>query len=211
MGADLEDLIADSLKANGRGPMRPYARTGVDRLRIEAAVRELLLAIGENPDRPGLVDTPARVARYWAEFMDYDPGRIHTTFDESACEAPVVVAGMRVHTLCEHHLLPFWCDMTIAYIPHGKVIGLSKLARIAHMHAHRLQLQERLVVQTAETVQQVAATRDVMVLGSGEHSCMATRGIKTNGLMTSQDASGAFLADPHLRSEVYAQHRAALR
>lgn len=184
-------------------------RRTVDRSRIETAVREILYAIGENPDRAGLADTPARVARFWAEFIDYDPGTIATTFDDGVCEAPVVVAGMRVHTLCEHHLLPFWCDVTIAYIPHGKVIGLSKLARIAHMHAHRLQVQERLVQQAAETVQEVAGTRDVMVVASGEHSCMATRGIKTCGLMTSSDARGAFLADPALRAEVLHQHRAA--
>lgn len=184
-------------------------RHAVDQDRVADAVRELLRAIGEDPEREGLKDTPARVARYWAEFIDYHPGTINTSFDEEAPEAPVVVSGMRVHTLCEHHLLPFWCDVTVAYIPHGKVIGLSKLARIAHMHAHRLQLQERLVLQTAETVATIAGTRDVMVVASGEHSCMSSRGIKTAGLMTSQEARGAFLADPNLRAEVHAQHRGA--
>lgn len=186
---------------------RSIARRGVDQKRIAAAVRELLIAIGENPARPGLKDTPARVARYWAEFVDYEPGRIHTSFDEAAPEAPVVVSGMRVHSLCEHHLLPFWCDVTVGYIPHRKVIGLSKLARIAHMHAHSLQLQERLVQQIAETTADIAGTRDVMVVATGEHSCMRSRGIRTSGLMSSQDARGAFLADPHLRADVMAQHR----
>lgn len=186
-------------------------RPAVDQDRVRNAVRELLLAIGENPDREGLAQTPARVARYWAEFIDYHPGIIATTFEGETAEAPVVVAGMRVHSNCEHHLLPFSCDVTVGYIPHGRVIGLSKLARIAHMHAHRLQLQERLVHQIAETVQAVSGTRDVMVVASGEHSCMATRGIKTAGLMTTTDARGAFLADPALRGEVMTQHRNAIR
>lgn len=182
----------------------------VDQDRIETAVRELLAAIGEDPNRPGLVDTPARVARYWSEFMDYDPGTIKTTFDEAAPEAPVIVSGMRVWSMCEHHLMPFWCDVTIAYIPHRCVIGLSKLARIAHMHAHQLQLQERLVTGVAETVESVTRTRDVMVVASGEHTCMVARGIRTPGLMTSQECRGAFLADANLRSEVLSQHRSSL-
>jgi len=184
-------------------------RRGVDQRRVQRAVRELLAAIGENPDRAGLKDTPARVARYWAEFIDYTPGKIATTFDEAAPESPVIVSGMRVHSLCEHHLMPFWADVTVAYIPHGKVIGLSKLARIAHAHAHALQLQERLVLQIAETVSDVAGTRDVMVMASGEHSCMIARGIKTRGMMTSMQAMGAFLADPMLRREVTDEHRKA--
>lgn len=184
-----------------------FLQRSVDKPRIAAAVRELLLAIGENPDRAGLQDTPDRVARYWSEFIDYAPGTIATLFDEKAPEAPVVVSGMRVHSLCEHHLMPFWCDMTVAYIPHGKVIGLSKMARIVHMHAHALQLQERLVEQSAETIASIAGTSDVMVVASGVHSCMVSRGIRTPGLMTSQKARGAFLADPNLRQEVMTQHR----
>lgn len=186
-------------------------RRGVDQTRVARAVRELLLAIGENPDRAGLKDTPKRVARYWAEFVDYAPGKIATCFEEDAPEAPVIVSGMRVHSLCEHHLMPFWADVSVAYIPHGRVIGLSKLARIAHHHAHALQLQERLVLQIAETVSAVAGTSDVMVVASGEHSCMVARGIKTPGLMTSLQPRGAFLADPSLRAEVLAQHRGACK
>lgn len=192
-------------KKPSRKVMMPAPR--VDQARVQAATRELLLAIGEDPDRPGLRDTPARVARAWAEFVDYHPGTLTTTFDEQAPEAPVIVSGMRVNSFCEHHLMPFWADITVAYIPHGRVIGLSKLARIAHMHAHALQLQERLVRQIAETLTTAAGTQDVMVVASGEHSCMCSRGIKTPGLMTSQDTRGAFLADAHLRADVMAQHR----
>jgi len=182
----------------------------VDQQRIEDAITELLHAIGEDPSRPGLLDTPARVARFWAEFVDYDPGTLTTTFEEDAPNGPVTVSGMRVHSLCEHHLMPFWADVTIAYIPHGQVIGLSKLARIAHKHAHRLQLQERLVHGIGGELVDIAKTHDVMVLATGEHSCMVSRGIKTPGLMTSQDCRGAFLADPHLRAQVLAQHQQSI-
>jgi GTP cyclohydrolase IA len=180
---------------------------GVDQDRVADAIRELLIAIGEDPNRPGIKETPARVARYWAEFIDYNPGSMQTTFDDTKSESPVTVSGMRVWSLCEHHLMPFWADITVSYIPHGRVIGLSKLARIAHFHAHSLQLQERLVAGIAETVQSLTGSRDVMVLASGEHSCMIARGIKTPGLMTSADIRGAYLADAHLRADVSAQHR----
>jgi GTP cyclohydrolase I len=151
------------------------------------------------------------VARLWAEFVDHDPGKITTLFQEDAPEAPVIVSGTRVHNLCEPYLMPFWADVTIAYIPRGKVIGLSKLARITHQHAHRLQLQERLVLQIIKTVRAIAGTADVMVVTSGEHSCIVARGIKTAGLMTSMDSRGAFLAEPHLRAEMFVQHRRGLR
>lgn len=187
------------------------AHLRVDQARIEKAVREILIAIGEDPNRAGIRETPHRVAKAWAEFIDFDAGKIHTVFEEGAApETPVVVSGMRVWSICEHHLMPFWCDVTAAYIPHGKVIGLSKLARIAHMCAHRLQLQERLVTQMSETVQDISNTRDVMIVASGEHLCMCARGVRTPGLMTSQSANGAFLADANLRADVMAQHRAAL-
>lgn len=196
--------------ACGTEHARALQAPGVDQARVQGAVRELLFAIGENPDRPGLKDTPARVARYWAEFIDYAPGKMGTVFDEQAPESPVIVSGMRVWSMCEHHLMPFWCDVTIAYIPHRQVIGLSKLARIAHFHAHSLQLQERLVQGIAQTVAGIAKSNDVMVVASGMHLCMLARGIKTPGLMTSSASRGAFLADPNLRADVMAQHRSSL-
>lgn len=184
----------------------------VDQQRIRDAVVELLIAIGEDPNRPGLKETPARVARYWSEFIDYDPGTLTTTFEEGqAAEQPVIVSGMKVHSLCEHHLLPFSCDVTIAYIPHGSVVGLSKLARVAHLYGHRLQLQERMVNQIAEHVAELAGTSDIAVVASGFHSCMCSRGIKTPGLMTSRSLGGAFHADPNLRAEVMAQHQSSLK
>lgn len=169
----------------------------VDRLRQIG--RQLLEAIGEDPDRAGLQGTPDRFARWWAEFIDYDPGRLDTTFAHSQSGQIVIVSGMRVWSLCEHHLLPFWCDVSIAYIPHGKVIGLSRLARIAHQFAHRLQIQEQLVAQIADSL--VNLSSDVAVMAQGQHLCMVMRGIQTPGVMTSLDCRGRFESDSTLRSE----------
>lgn len=179
----------------------------VNRHLIEDIIGELLQAIGEDPDRPGLADTPRRVAAFWKEFLDYDPGEIGTSFEETiSAGAPVIVSGMRVHSLCEHHLMPFWADVTVAYIPNKRVLGLSKLARIAHMHAHKLQLQERLCHQIMDTVRALASTADVAVIASGMHSCMVARGIRTPGLMTSMATSGRYRLESDLLAFVHAQH-----
>lgn len=161
----------------------------------------LLVAIGEDPDRPGLKDTPRRFADAWREFIEYNPGRIGTTFDKITADQMVVVSGMRVYSYCEHHLLPFSCVISIGYIAEQKVIGLSKCARIAHKHAHTLQIQERLVEQIAKEIIQVTSSDDVAVYGSGEHSCMSTRGIKTEGVMTCSYLNGRFKHDTAMRAE----------
>lgn len=176
-------------------------RASVDQPRVRAAVREILEAIGENPDREGLQDTPGRVARWWAEFMDYDPGRTAVTFQSDRVDQLVAVSGMRVWSLCEHHLLPFWADVTVAYIARGKVLGLSKLARIAHKHAHRLQLQEQLVDGIATEVAEVAGVEDVAVHATGVHLCMVMRGVRTEGQMVSTGLRGVFRHDPAARAE----------
>lgn len=174
----------------------------------EKAVRDLLVAIGEDPGRPGLVDTPKRVAKWWREFIDYNPGELGTCF-EDATAGFVMVSGMRVWSLCEHHLLPFWCDVTVAYMPGNKVLGLSKFARIAHKHAHRPQLQERLVDAIASEVAEKTSSAGVMVVGHGEHLCMTARGIRTPSIMTSVAHRGTL--DPVLQREVLAQARSLNR
>lgn len=113
----------------------------------------------------------------------------------------VTVTGMRVWSLCEHHLLPFWCDVAIGYIARDHILGLSKLARIAHQHAHKLQLQEQLVQQIAEHVARAGQTEDVAVVAQGEHLCMTMRGVRTEGLMVSSVMKGAFLKAGTVRSE----------
>src|SRR5262249_45363207 len=122
--------------------------------------RRLLKAIGENPERDGLRDTPARFARWWREFVDYDPGTISTLFETATTNHMVTVSHIEVWSLCEHHLLPFRCSITISYRPTGKLLGLSKFARIAHHHAHRLQVQERLVTDIAQDIRAITGSLD---------------------------------------------------
>lgn len=169
--------------------------------RIKELGRELLLAIGEDPDRPGIVDTPRRWANWWREFIQYDAGKVDTLFETASTDQMVAVSGIRVWSLCEHHLLPFYADITIGYIAHDKVLGLSKFARIAHKTAHRLQIQEQLVQQIADEVQALIGSDNVAVVATGEHLCMTMRGIKTPALMRSSVLRGAFRDDPAARAE----------
>lgn len=172
--------------------------------RVEELTRELLIAIGENPDRPGIADTPKRYAKWWREFMDYEPGKIETAFALENVDEMVAVTGMAVSSLCEHHLLPFSASVSIAYIPATEVLGLSKFARIAHKHAHALQIQERLVQDIADEVELLTGSQDVAVVIDGLHSCMATRGIRTPGSMRTSVMKGAFKENPATRAEFFA-------
>lgn len=173
----------------------------VDTMQIERITRELLAAIGEDPNREGITGTPHRVAKMWQEFVEYDPGNTDTVFECVQADQMVVVSGVRVYSLCEHHLLPFWCDVTMAYIPKQTVLGLSKFARIAHLHAHKLQLQERLVNDIADDLQRLTQTPDVAVIAHGMHLCMAMRGIRTEAVMTCSAMRGAFRDEASTREE----------
>lgn len=170
--------------------------------RAKAAVTELLEALGEDPTRAGLIDTPRRVADFYEAFVKHKPGTTDTVFEAVHTDQLVVVSGMRVWSLCEHHLLPFWCDIACGYIAQEQVLGLSKFARIAHKHAHKLQLQERLVHDIAAELKEVLKTPHIAVVGRGEHLCMTMRGIRTPHLMTSSAMLGAFREDPNARAEV---------
>jgi GTP cyclohydrolase IA len=143
-----------------------------------------------------LTDTPRRFADWWKEFIEYEPGNMDTTFESTATGQIVTVSGMRVWSLCEHHLLPFWCDVSIGYIPASRTLGLSKFARIAHHCAHRLQVQERLVEQIAQMVQAETNSPDIGVIASGQHLCMMMRGIRSPGMMTTYTGLGQFNTDP---------------
>jgi GTP cyclohydrolase I len=176
-------------------------RGKVDVERIEYLATELLIAIGEDPTREGLKDTPRRYAKWWREFIEYDSGKTATLFNTTnQLNSMVVVSGMKVWSLCEHHLLPFWCEVTVGYIPNRQVLGLSKFARIAHQYAHRLQLQEQLANQIAGTVTEVTNSTNVAVLCRGEHLCMTMRGIETPALMTTTVFNGVFHHDPESRN-----------
>lgn len=169
---------------------------------VKDAIVSLLFAIGENPlDDKGLKGTPDRVARMWAEFIDHKPGAM-TTFEARKVDQMVIVTGMRVWSMCEHHLLPFWCDVSVAYIPKNKLLGLSKFARIAHDRAHRLQLQERLVEEVAAALINVTGSKDVAVAGSGEHLCMTMRGVQTPARMITSTLHGRF-RKPEVRAEFF--------
>lgn len=181
-------------------PPKPVKQR-VDQKKLLSIGRQLLIAIGQNPSDPRIKDTPARFARWWKEFIEYDAGKVKTAFETNHTDQLVVVSGMRVWSLCEHHLLPFYCYISIGYIPAGKVLGLSKFGRIAHACAHKIQIQERMVQEIADRVRELAGTEDVAVLGQGEHLCMTMRGIKTEGLMTSSVTYGAFRKEIATRAE----------
>jgi GTP cyclohydrolase IA len=182
-------------------------RAGVDHARAEAAVRELLFAVGEDPDRPGLQETPARVARAYAETFAglwQDPGDIlATTFDEDHDEL-VLVKDIPMYSTCEHHLVPFHGVAHIGYIPgdDGRVTGLSKLARLVEIYARRPQVQERMTSQIADALADVLKPRGVIVVIEAEHLCMAMRGVRKPGSSTVTSAvRGIFGQNAATRSE----------
>lgn len=160
--------------------------------RIASLVRQLLLAIGENPERDGLKDTPRRVANFWKEFVEYDPGKIETGFEFEGAGQIVVVKDIKAFSLCEHHMLPFSLSVTIAYKPAGRIIGLSKFARLVGKYSHALQVQERFTQQVADEVERLADVEDVAVLASGRHMCMEMRGIRNGAPMLTAVRKGLF-------------------
>jgi GTP cyclohydrolase I len=179
----------------------------VDNKKIEKAVREILLAIGENPDRDGLKGTPDRVARMYEEIVnvDEDPGsHLETTFDEAYNEI-VVLKDIPFYSMCEHHMMPFHGKAHVAYLPNGRIVGLSKLARLVEGFARRLQVQERLTCQIADTLFSKLNARGVAVLLEASHSCMTMRGIKKPGSsMVTSALRGHFITDHAARDEVWA-------
>jgi GTP cyclohydrolase I len=165
----------------------------VDTGRVAYCAMQIIAALGEDICREGLKDTPWRVARMWKEFIEYNPGNLSTSFEDISTDQMVVVKGIRVYSMCEHHLLPFTCEIAIGYITRKRVLGLSKFSRIAHKYAHRLQLQERLVHQIADEVVEATESPDVAVYAEGEHMCTIMRGIKTPSTMCTSVMRGVFL------------------
>lgn len=179
----------------------------MDKPRIEAAVREILLAVGEDPDREGLRETPRRVADMYEEVfsgLTEDPCRHLRIFHEEQNDEMVTVRDIPLYSMCEHHLLPFVGVAHIAYIPRGgRVIGLSKLARIVNAFARRPQLQERLTAQVADFLEQELDPQGVAVIIEAEHLCMTMRGARAAGSRTQTSAlRGRMKADMRSRSEV---------
>jgi GTP cyclohydrolase IA len=181
--------------------------SGVDVARAQAAVRELLLAIGEDPQREGLRDTPARVARAYEEIFAghyIDPADIlETTFEEGHDEL-ALVKDIPLYSVCEHHLVPWHGSAAVGYVPGptGRVVGLSKVARLVDLYAKRLQLQERLTAEVADAVQRRLAATGAIVVVQGQHLCMAMRGIQKPGSITVTSAvRGVFKTDSCARDE----------
>ncbi|MDO4929342.1 MAG: GTP cyclohydrolase I FolE [Corynebacterium sp.] len=178
-----------------------------DQQRAEAAVRELLLAVGEDPDREGLQETPARVARSYQEIfagLHTDPDSVlEKVFNEDHQEL-VLVRDIPVYSTCEHHLVPFFGKAHIGYIPgsSGKVTGLSKLARLVDLYAKRPQVQERLTSQVADALQRKLEAHSVIVVVECEHLCMGMRGIRKPGAVTTTSAvRGGFQTNAASRAE----------
>ena len=178
----------------------------VDLQRIERAVREILFAVGEDPDREGLHKTPQRVARMYAELfggLHIDPARHLVTGFTETYDEMVILRDIPFNSMCEHHLMPFEGKAHVAYLPNGKVAGISKLARVVDEFAHRPQVQERLTVQVADTIMQAVDAKGAAVVLSATHTCMTCRGIKKAGsVMVTSALRGLCLTDARTRSEV---------
>ncbi|MFA7330092.1 MAG: GTP cyclohydrolase I FolE [Candidatus Delongbacteria bacterium] len=180
--------------------------TPADLTRVEELTRELLARLGENPEREGLLRTPQRVAKAW-EFLSngyrMDLGKLlnDAVFHED-CSEMVVVKDVEFFSLCEHHLLPFFGRAHVGYLPRGKVIGLSKIPRIIDMHARRLQVQERLTHEVAQTLMRVLEPGGVAVVLEARHMCMQMRGVeKQNSYATTSAMLGEFHDDQETRAE----------
>ncbi|MCS6881016.1 MAG: GTP cyclohydrolase I FolE [Oscillochloridaceae bacterium] len=209
-GRDSETFNAhdyEALIVPGRGKLESVAYGSNPQ--IEAAVREILAAIGEQPDREGLLKTPSRVAKMYAELTagyHVDPeALINNAIFSVDYDEMVLVKNIDFYSLCEHHMLPFMGQVHVAYIPNGKVVGLSKIPRIVEMFARRLQVQERMTVQIAEFIDRHLQPLGVAVVAEGVHMCSVMRGVKkANASMVTSAMRGVFRDDPKTRAEFMA-------
>ncbi len=190
-----------------RPSAKPTAIAPFDSERAEAAIRELLVAIGEDPDREGLLNTPARVARAYRESFEglqQDPTEVLTTIFDEGHDEMVLVRDISFASFCEHHLLPFMGTASVGYIPNdsGEITGLSKLGRLVEVFARRPQVQERLTTQIADALEQNLNPRGVIVVVQAEHLCMSIRGVRKPGALTVTSAvRGQFRTSVATRSE----------
>jgi GTP cyclohydrolase IA len=199
---------ATRIRRNTSGRNSQGAEAAIDQERIQAAVREILLAVGEDLDREGLRDTPERVARLYAEMFSglvQDPrDLLKKTFTQKYDEM-VLVKDIGFESMCEHHLLPFLGKAHIAYLPKGKIVGLSKLARVVEVLARRPQVQERMTEQIADLVMEELDARGVAVILEASHTCMTVRGIrKASSICTTSAMRGAFALKESTRAELMA-------
>ncbi|HOW69221.1 MAG TPA: GTP cyclohydrolase I FolE [Phycisphaerae bacterium] len=184
----------------------PHIGKPVDIERIKAAVREILAAVGENPDREGLKETPRRVARMYEEVfsgLTVNPGDLLVTAFEEEYDELVVLRDIPFHSMCEHHLLPFEGVAHVGYLPDGRIAGISKLARVVDAFARRPQVQERLTNQVADILMQRLMAKGVAVIMEATHSCMTCRGVRKPGsIMVTSAMRGRCKSDARTRGEV---------
>ena len=183
-----------------------------NKIKVQNAVRTILTGIGEDPERDGLKATPERVQRMYGELcagyqMDLDTVVNGAIFEEP-CESMVVVRNISFYSMCEHHMLPFYGKIHVAYYPDGKIIGLSKIPRIVEMYARRLQVQERLTEQICDAIEKALAPKGIAILTSGIHMCSVMRGVKKESaeLVTTR-FTGVFNENSELKNEFYRQIR----
>ncbi|MGC0330434.1 GTP cyclohydrolase I [Streptomyces sp. SAI-170] len=193
--------MTDPVTLDGEGPIGEF-----DEKRAENAVRELLIAVGEDPDREGLKETPGRVARAYRELLAglrQEPEDVLTTTFDLGHDEMVLVRDIEIVSLCEHHLLPFHGVAHVGYIPAetGKITGLSKLARLVEVFARRPQVQERLTTQIADSLMRILEARGAIVVIEAEHMCMSVRGIRKPGAKTTTSAVRGQLRDATTRAE----------
>ncbi|WP_319773559.1 GTP cyclohydrolase I FolE [Breoghania sp.] len=197
-------MAVDTTALAGKGPKRRKRPARAD---VEAAVRLLIEWAGDDPDREGLAGTPARVVRAYEEFFegyDVDPVELLSrTFEETdGYDDMIVLRNMRLESHCEHHIVPIIGKAHVAYLPQTRVVGISKLARLVEVFAKRLQIQETLTSQIADTIQEVLKPRGVAVVIEAAHMCMTTRGIRKPGVtMVTRRLLGEFRTDAELRRD----------
>jgi GTP cyclohydrolase I len=194
-------MAIDPISLAPRGEVPPF-----DQARAEAAVRELLIAVGEDPDREGLRETPARVARAYHELlagMRLEAEDVLTTTFDLGHDEMILVRDIELWSMCEHHLVPFTGVAHIGYIPNeeGRITGLSKLARLVDVYAKRPQVQERLTTQIADSLMSILEARGAIVVIEAEHLCMTMRGVKKPGSKTITSAVRGIMHKPATRSE----------
>ena len=195
----MNEITPVSIGPDDGRALHPY-----DEVRATAAVRELLLALGEDPDRDGLKETPARVARAFKENFEglwKSPQDVLTTTFDIGHEELVIIRDIEVFSHCEHHLTPFHGVAHVGYIPSGKITGLSKVARLVDLFARRPQVQERLTTQIADAMVQILNPMGVIVIIDCEHLCMSMRGVRKSHARTTTSAVRGALRDPATRAE----------
>ncbi len=202
----IDGAMAVDIEACSREAADEAASFEVDHARIERAVREILLAVGEDPDREGLLETPARVARMYAEMFSglrQEPRTHLQKFFTEEYDEMVLVKDISFHSMCEHHMLPFLGKAHIAYVPNGRVVGLSKLGRVVEVVSRRPQVQERMTETIATALVEELHAKGVAVVIEAEHTCMTIRGIRKPGsLCVTSAMKGLFRSHLSSRSEV---------